>query len=406
LRYQYGNHLGSVGLEVDAQERIISYEESHPYGTSAYRARNSGIEAPPKRYRYTGMERDEESWLNYHAARYYAPSLGRWSSIDPSSLTNGLNLYRYTTNPLRYMDPDGRRETVNLNNADDFETVMKKAVEAWNMGTDASDRRNRFRAEIGKKYTHEGMSGEHAWQMWAFTSIPVDDILSATSCYDDDTAKLLRTIAPGHWVRTLDELFVPGVPVDEEALLAASGVIAEIVKLYLQAPGRSTLKLPPSGPTPALAFAMEKSEVAALPLNPSALSAPVTFMAQAKGGSSGSKPRGGKHPVVAGARRTGQEAHRQIEHKGVTSGKWSVNEVRLELRPGKVVTEDLFRLTLEGPEVGIIKPATESGLRSAIERAVLMEESGYSTEFIFYDPAAPAYQPSSLTYIGGPKIRI
>ncbi len=32
-RYQYGNHLGSVALEVDERARIISYEEYHPYGT-------------------------------------------------------------------------------------------------------------------------------------------------------------------------------------------------------------------------------------------------------------------------------------------------------------------------------------------------------------------------------------
>ncbi|HQR36315.1 MAG TPA: SpvB/TcaC N-terminal domain-containing protein, partial [Blastocatellia bacterium] len=37
-QYQYGNHLGSVGLELHADGNVISYEEYHPYGTTAYQA--------------------------------------------------------------------------------------------------------------------------------------------------------------------------------------------------------------------------------------------------------------------------------------------------------------------------------------------------------------------------------
>src|SRR5262249_678589 len=61
FRYQYSNHLGSACLELDDQAEIISYEECHPYGTSAYRLMENQVEAPPKRYQHTGMERDEES---------------------------------------------------------------------------------------------------------------------------------------------------------------------------------------------------------------------------------------------------------------------------------------------------------------------------------------------------------
>ncbi|CAH0353123.1 hypothetical protein AQB9606_03073 [Aquabacterium sp. CECT 9606] len=83
FRYQYSNHLGTVGLELDTEGQIISYEEFHSYGTSAYRLMDRAKEAPPKRYRYTGMGRDEESGLSYHTARYYSPWLGRWVSFDP-----------------------------------------------------------------------------------------------------------------------------------------------------------------------------------------------------------------------------------------------------------------------------------------------------------------------------------
>lgn len=107
-RYQYGNHLGSAVLELDASAQVISYEETHPYGTAAYHCMQTGVEANPKRYRYTGMERDEESGLDYHGVRYYLPWLGRWSGCDPKGLADGMNLYAYCrANPLAYSDRAG-----------------------------------------------------------------------------------------------------------------------------------------------------------------------------------------------------------------------------------------------------------------------------------------------------------
>jgi RHS repeat-associated protein len=108
FRYQYSNHLGSACLDLDDHAEIISYEEYHPYGTSAYRTMKSGIEAPSKRYRYTGMERDEESGLNYHGVRHCAVWLGRWAAPDPRFLVDGVNIYAYVSgNPLRLIDRTG-----------------------------------------------------------------------------------------------------------------------------------------------------------------------------------------------------------------------------------------------------------------------------------------------------------
>lgn len=104
-RYQYGNHLGSVGLECDEQARIISYEEYHPYGATAYQSKNVEVKTAAKRYRYTGMERDEESGLAYHTARYYLPWLGRWGSCDPIGVEGGWNLWGYCDeNPIEIYD--------------------------------------------------------------------------------------------------------------------------------------------------------------------------------------------------------------------------------------------------------------------------------------------------------------
>jgi RHS repeat-associated protein len=68
----------------------------------------SGIEAPPKRYRYTGMERDEESGLSYHGQRSYATEVARWISSDPTGIADGLNVFCYVRgNPQGLVDRAG-----------------------------------------------------------------------------------------------------------------------------------------------------------------------------------------------------------------------------------------------------------------------------------------------------------
>lgn len=111
-RYQYSNHLGSASLELDVNGNIISYEEYHPYGTTSYQAVDKNINPVARRYRYTGMERDEESGLAYHSARYYLPWLGRWLSTDPIGIEGGINLFCYCKNdPLSFIDKNGKWPT-------------------------------------------------------------------------------------------------------------------------------------------------------------------------------------------------------------------------------------------------------------------------------------------------------
>ncbi|MGH2416371.1 MAG: RHS repeat-associated core domain-containing protein, partial [Microcystaceae cyanobacterium] len=110
IRYQFSNHLGSASLELDDKANVISYEEYYPYGSTSYQAVDKNVKAAAKRYRYRGKERDEETGLYYHGARYYAPWLGRWIATDPTGIEDGLHLYLYVSNnPILRFDPDGRR---------------------------------------------------------------------------------------------------------------------------------------------------------------------------------------------------------------------------------------------------------------------------------------------------------
>ncbi len=110
IRYQLGNHLGSVSLELDKIGEVISYEEFYPYGSTSYHSANNQLDTS-KRYRYTNKERDEENGLYYCEARYYASWIKRWISCDPIGIETDINLYKYVSNsPINRVDIEGTND--------------------------------------------------------------------------------------------------------------------------------------------------------------------------------------------------------------------------------------------------------------------------------------------------------
>jgi len=126
IRNQFDNYLGSACLELDENAAVLSYEEYYPYGSTSYQAGRSAAEMSLKRYRYTGKERDEETGLYYHGARYYAPWLGRWVRADPAGLVAGMNLFAFVQdNPIIRVDRTGRQGD---NSIDDiFKFILNEA---------------------------------------------------------------------------------------------------------------------------------------------------------------------------------------------------------------------------------------------------------------------------------------
>ena len=100
-----GDHLDSSNVVVDGDGNLVNREEYSPYGETTFGS------FAHKRYRFTGKERDEESGLAYHQARYLAPYLCRWVSADPV-VAGGTTAYAYAAqNPVRWVDLDGEEPT-------------------------------------------------------------------------------------------------------------------------------------------------------------------------------------------------------------------------------------------------------------------------------------------------------
>ncbi len=143
-RYSLNDHLGSCALELDSSGDIISQERYHPFGTTAWFAGRSEIEAGYKTVRYSGQERDATG-LYYYGFRYYAAWLQRWLSPDPADAVDGLNVYSFAkSNPSSGYDFQG---LVYIGTNDDFE---KKAL------AETTDSAIIYRGDIGKT-TAEGV---------------------------------------------------------------------------------------------------------------------------------------------------------------------------------------------------------------------------------------------------------
>ena len=105
-RYYLADHLGSTRSLVDEEGAVTAGYDYWPYGKVLA---TTGAEST--HFRFTGHERDSESSLDYMLERSYAYNTGRFLRPDPmQDEYPGLSPYAYANNnPLKYVDPDGRR---------------------------------------------------------------------------------------------------------------------------------------------------------------------------------------------------------------------------------------------------------------------------------------------------------
>jgi RHS repeat-associated protein len=167
IRYQFHNHLGSGSLELDDAAQVISYEEYFPFGSTSYQGVSNDISVNPRRYRYAGMERDDETGLNYHTLRYYAPWLCRWTSPDPLGIRDSLNAFAaFHDNPIAFTDSSGS-ENVPSNFVEYADSVEGGLYRIMELGL---EKHKEFGLALdegtGKLMILEGSSGSvHFWKL-------------------------------------------------------------------------------------------------------------------------------------------------------------------------------------------------------------------------------------------------
>ncbi|WP_242992867.1 RHS repeat-associated core domain-containing protein, partial [Roseburia inulinivorans] len=125
-RYLRGNGLVSLETEdqkyhschLDEQGSTLyltdgQAEVENRYAYDAFGNLLGQEEAFPNRILYAGQLYDQETGQYYLRARYYNPTIGRFSQED-TYWGDGLNLYAYcANNPVRYFDPSGHQKKPN-----------------------------------------------------------------------------------------------------------------------------------------------------------------------------------------------------------------------------------------------------------------------------------------------------
>jgi RHS repeat-associated protein len=110
--FVHKDHLGSTRLLTKLDQTVYDSLDYLPFGEQI-----SGDTATT--HKFTGKERDSESYLDNFGARYNSSNLGRFMSPDGFYKDSHVgdpqswNLYAYArNNPLRYVDPTGENATV------------------------------------------------------------------------------------------------------------------------------------------------------------------------------------------------------------------------------------------------------------------------------------------------------
>jgi RHS repeat-associated protein len=118
VEYYHLDMLGSVRAVTDAQGHVVARHDFLPFGEEWFGAAGGPGANPVDKRLFTGKERDAELDLDYFGARYYRADLGRFTTVDPvrdikenSPEPQRWNTYSYVrNNPMRFVDPDGRRD--------------------------------------------------------------------------------------------------------------------------------------------------------------------------------------------------------------------------------------------------------------------------------------------------------
>ncbi|WP_322027278.1 RHS repeat-associated core domain-containing protein [Burkholderia sp. BCC1977] len=100
-RFFHNDPNGAPMRITDIRGEIVWDADYQVWGASTSQ---NGTEQP---LRFQGQYRDHETGLHYCRYRYYDPSSGHFITPDPIGLLGGTNVYRYSPNPIAWIDPLG-----------------------------------------------------------------------------------------------------------------------------------------------------------------------------------------------------------------------------------------------------------------------------------------------------------
>ena len=90
----------------DSHGEIVWHGTSTAWGCSQHESVHAEWDVP-QNLRFQGQYLDRETGLHYNTFRYYDPTGGCYTQMDPIGLQGGLNTYTYVVEPLGWVDPLG-----------------------------------------------------------------------------------------------------------------------------------------------------------------------------------------------------------------------------------------------------------------------------------------------------------
>lgn len=94
---------GDVAALIDSTQAVVAAYSYDGYGNLL--SKKGSVEQP---FMFSTKTYNEKTGLSYYGYRFYAPSLGRWTTRDPLLEAGSLQLYEFAFNdPIRFNDPLG-----------------------------------------------------------------------------------------------------------------------------------------------------------------------------------------------------------------------------------------------------------------------------------------------------------
>ncbi|SCC12770.1 RHS repeat-associated core domain-containing protein [Kosakonia oryzendophytica] len=105
--YWYHTEINGLPEKVtDSRGEIVWRGTSTAWGRSQHESVHAEWDVP-QNLRFQGQYLDRETGLHYNTFRYYDPTGGCYTQMDPIGLQGGLNTYTYVVDPLGWVDPLG-----------------------------------------------------------------------------------------------------------------------------------------------------------------------------------------------------------------------------------------------------------------------------------------------------------